>query len=187
MLVYNYHPQTGDYTGASEADESPRQPGVFLVPAFATMSEPPAPMTGYRIVFADDAWGYVPIGEDSAPTPEPVPSEEMVINERERRLALGFDYDFTGDRGVHRIGTTERDLKGWDEVTKVAQAALLLGLPNQEIEITTDTGPVTVTAQEWQHVLLAAAAVRQPIFKASFDLQAMDPIPLDFHDDAYWP
>lgn len=111
---------------------------------------------------------------------------ERVQLERTRRLALGFNYDFTDGRGVHRIGTTEDDLKGWDEVTTVANALIATGSPSGTIAIVTDTGPVTVTAMEWQAVLVAAAAFRQPIWAASFSLQALDPIPADFRDDDWW-
>ena len=107
--------------------------------------------------------------------------------ERTRRLRLGFDYDFQDARGVHRIGTTDSDMDGWDEVTTVAQAAILAGLPTMAINIVTDTGPVTVTAMEWQSILLAAGAARQPLWAASFALQALDPIPADYADDSRWP
>lgn len=116
----------------------------------------------------------------------PPVSADQVIAERERRLALGFDYDFGDGRGVHRIGTTAADLKGWDEVSKVAQAAINLGAPSTEIAIVTDTGPATVTALEWQMILAAAGAHRQPIWAASFVLQAMSPIPADYTNDSYW-
>lgn len=121
--------------------------------------------------------------------PEPVRPgrKEDVIAERARRLAAGFDYDFGDARGVHRIGTTEEDLRGWDEVSKGSSAAVALGMADSPIQIVTDTGPVTITAIEWQMILLAAAAARQPIWAASFALQMADPIPSDFADDSYWP
>lgn len=109
-----------------------------------------------------------------------------VVAERARRLALGFDYDFGDSRGVHRIGQTAADLAGWSEVTTAAQTALNLG-DTTPIGIVTDTGPVAVTPLEWQAVLAAATTYRQPIWAASFALQAMDPIPVDFTDDSYWP
>lgn len=115
------------------------------------------------------------------------PTEADVIAERQRRLAEGFDFDFGGSRGIHHIGTTAEDLSGWDEVTKIASALLAVGKPDEPIAIVTATGPATVTAIEWQHVLLAAAAFRQPIFAASFALHAMTPIPDDFADDRHWP
>lgn len=114
------------------------------------------------------------------------PTEADVIAERERRLALGFDYDFGDDRGVHRIGTTKADMAGWDEVAKLAAAKIAKGEGSATILISTDTGPVLVTALEWQDILVAAGDVRQPLYQASFVLMAMDPIPTDYADDARW-
>jgi len=111
----------------------------------------------------------------------------LVLAERERRLSVGFDYDFGDARGVHHIATSEQDMRGWDEVTKIANAMLALNDQTSMISIVTSTGPVQVTAIEWQHVLVAAGDFRQPIWAASFALQAMDPIPADVTDDQYWP
>src|SRR5262245_26047355 len=94
-----------------------------------------------------------------------------VIAERERRLALGFTYDFGDARGVHRIATTDQDMKGWDEVSKIAGALIALSDGTTTIDIVTETGPAKVTALEWQQVLVAASAFRQPIWAASFTLQ----------------
>jgi hypothetical protein len=117
----------------------------------------------------------------------PAPTENDVIIERSRRLATGFDYHFGDARGVHRIGTTADDMKAWDEVTDAASAAITLGQTDKQIGIVTDTGPATITALEWQEILLAAADFRQPIWAASFTLQAMTPIPADYNADTYWP
>lgn len=113
-------------------------------------------------------------------------AEDQVIAERARRLAGGFDYDFGDARGVHRIGTTKADKEGWDEVTTFAQAAMALGQANAAIVIKTDTGGAQITAEEWMQILIAAAVFRQPIWQASFALQAMDPIPADYCDDGHW-
>ncbi|WP_439616672.1 DUF4376 domain-containing protein [Shinella sp.] len=118
----------------------------------------------------------------------PIPSEGEIVAERARRLALGFDYNFGDARGIHHIGTSEADMRKWlDEVTPISQALINAGMPSGEIGIFTDTGPVTVTASEWQAILLAAGQWRQPIYQASFALLTDDPIPYDFTDDAYWP
>lgn len=111
---------------------------------------------------------------------------EQVRAECARRLAAGFDYDFGDDRGVHRIGTTESDLKGWAEVTDIATAAISLGNSSAQITISTGTGVTSVTALEWQAILIAAGQFRQPLWAASFALQAMSPIPSDFAADSYW-
>lgn len=115
------------------------------------------------------------------------PTAADVVAERSRRLALGFDFDFGDARGVHRLGTSEQDLAGWREVTDLAGALLAMNLTTTPITIVTDTGPVQVTPGEWQAILIVAAAFRQPIWAASFTLQAMDPIPADFAADGYWP
>lgn len=134
---------------------------------------------------------------DTAP---PSPSQNDVIAERNRHLALGFDYTFPdipgeapGDpstpdpRGTHRFATTPSDMEGWEEVTLGANAAMAAGLPDTPFLVVTETGPLQITAAEWQQVLLAATAFRQPIWLASFNLQAMDPIPADLTDDQWWP
>jgi hypothetical protein len=135
--------------------------------------------TGAKI---GDAWD----GQNFTSPPAPAPTVSNVITERQRRLAAGFDYDFADARGVHKVGTTDADMVGWDEVSKAASALVALGLPDQAISIVTDTGPCNVTAIEWQSVLVAAMQFRQPIFAASFVLQYSDPIPQDYADDGHW-
>ena len=112
---------------------------------------------------------------------------EQVQAERRRRLAVGFDYDFGDARGVHRIATTEKDMEGWAEVTQWATAMILKGTSDETQLISTETGSTTVTALEWQEVLAAASTFRQPIWQASFVLQAMDPTPQNYADGSHWP
>lgn len=116
----------------------------------------------------------------------PVASVDDVVAERGRRLSLGFDFDFGDDRGVHRIGTTPEDMAGWYEVAKASAAMIAIGIPSAEFAIVTNTGPATVTALEFQSILVAAAVAWQPIWGASFALQAMTPIPSDYRSDSYW-
>lgn len=123
--------------------------------------------------------------EIAAYTP-PAPMARDVLAERARRLSLGFDFDFGDARGLHHIGTTEADMRGWDEVSKLASALIALNDTETTITIVTNTGAADVTALEWQTILVAAAQFRQPIWAASFALQAADPIPADFTDDKYW-
>ena len=40
-LVYNYHPIDFTYMSQSTADESPLEPGVYLIPANSTITSPP--------------------------------------------------------------------------------------------------------------------------------------------------
>lgn len=58
-IVYFYDRETGELCGAQPARESPLEPGVFLVPAFATLTPPPALKKGFARCFRDGAWVYV--------------------------------------------------------------------------------------------------------------------------------
>jgi hypothetical protein len=57
MLVYHYDAATGEYLGTTMAQESPLETGVFLVPAYATVTAPPEATTGYACVWDGSAWG----------------------------------------------------------------------------------------------------------------------------------
>lgn len=118
--------------------------------------------------------------------PGPLVTIANVVAERDRRLSLGFDFDFGDERGVHHIGTTPDDMIGWNAVTVAANAIIATRMRPAAIDILTETGPATVTAMEWQQVLLAATAAQQPIWHASFALSAMSPIPANFRNDAHW-
>jgi len=59
MYVFNYHPVTGEFMSASIADESPLEPGVFLIPAHATKFPPPTSSDPLQTpVFRNGAWGF---------------------------------------------------------------------------------------------------------------------------------
>ena len=60
MRIYNYDSATGEYLGAIEADESPLEPGVYLVPANATVKPAPALKPGEAAVFDGEIWSVVP-------------------------------------------------------------------------------------------------------------------------------
>jgi len=72
MKVFNYG-LDGIYLGESEADESPLEPGVFLIPGSATEIEPPIVESGFTPVFNGVAWEVKDISlEQTEPITEPV-------------------------------------------------------------------------------------------------------------------
>lgn len=109
-----------------------------------------------------------------------------VIAERDRRLAKGVEFIFQDARGKHRFGATDSDMAGWSEVSEIANALIKTGQPGGEITISTETGIVKVTANEWQDIVLAIGEFRQPILVRSFELSSMTSIPTDFAVDARW-
>lgn len=131
---------------------------------------------------------WLEAGNTTEPEAQPTPTAADLERVRNQKLAAGFDYDFGDVRGVHRIGTTEADMVGWDEVSKGAQAAINTGQPDTPFTILTDTGPVDVTAMEWQRILAGATAFRQPIWLVSFAIAADMPATLaELQADPRWP
>ena len=63
QTVYNYDPRTRIYTGASQADESPLEPGVFLIPAHATSQPPPGWIKAEGAAIPHDAYAALMAGK----------------------------------------------------------------------------------------------------------------------------
>jgi hypothetical protein len=70
MKTYSYAPDTGIFHAEGLADESPLEPGVFLIPAHATTIKPPKATLPKVAVFKDGEWV---IEELPPPPPEPEP------------------------------------------------------------------------------------------------------------------
>lgn len=84
MEIYHYHPSTGAFTANGEADESPLEPGVFMIPAHATDIAPPVAQPGYIRRFVAGVWGYAPEEKPTQePTPEPEPAVPDKISDRQ--------------------------------------------------------------------------------------------------------
>ncbi len=62
QTIYNYDPQTRVFTGASQTDESPLEPGVYLIPAHATTDAVPQAQEGQlaRWRVDDRMWEVIP-------------------------------------------------------------------------------------------------------------------------------
>ncbi|PXX36291.1 hypothetical protein [Thalassospira sp. 11-3] len=226
MKIYNYNAATGEFISQTDARESPREPGSYLIPANATTIAVPASSLAAGHVWKFDGAGWAqiedhrgdvfyrksdagsvtvnwlgPVGDeytslvpaspldswDGSAWVKPAPVVADAEAERDRRLALAsFTYDFGDARGVHTIGTDEKDMKAWmDEVMPIAQARLAIG-DAMPIDIVTNTGPVSVTPTEWMDIVNTGGAGRQAIWQYYFALIAMDPIPSDYRDDQYW-
>ena len=59
MNAYKYDSQTGEFLHEVQCQESPREPGKFLIPANATTVAPPEEQEGKAIVWDGSAWEYV--------------------------------------------------------------------------------------------------------------------------------
>lgn len=92
MKIHHFHPETLEYLGEGQADESPLESGVFLIPAHATETAPPAEVAGKTRHFEAGAWSLRDIPPPPAPpvkTPEEIAAEEAAAQAaREMEIAL---------------------------------------------------------------------------------------------------
>lgn len=58
MISYGFDSKTREYKGEINCQESPREPGKFLIPANATTVAPPEEQAGKARVWEGSAWGY---------------------------------------------------------------------------------------------------------------------------------
>lgn len=71
--VHHYHPETGLYTGTSDARPDPLDGNYWLCPASATFEEPPTPGQGQGVRRVLDRWELFDFPPAPAPAPAPSP------------------------------------------------------------------------------------------------------------------
>ena len=93
MKIFHYEPQSGILLGSGVADESPLEPGVYLIPGCATTAKPPALKAGQRAVFSGEAWTVEPIPPEPEPETEPpvlAALVELTLMERLNYLGISL-------------------------------------------------------------------------------------------------
>lgn len=63
MNIHHYCRETGIFLGSEPAQPDPLEVGVWIVPAHATLKEPPPQLPGHSIVFTKDSWEYKELPE----------------------------------------------------------------------------------------------------------------------------
>jgi len=61
MNIYNFDQITGEYLGKDVADESPLEPGIYLIPALSTLTSPPETAENEAAIFDrnSNSWSVV--------------------------------------------------------------------------------------------------------------------------------
>lgn len=137
MKIYNYNASTLEYTGESIADESPLEPGVFLIPAFSTPIKPLPATAGKMRLFVNGSWSKVDI-----PPPVVLPPPVARITALQGLLAidrsgLATSYDAWADDPARTFAERAfiNKAQDWrrDDAT-LAGAATALGLTDAQVD-----------------------------------------------------
>jgi hypothetical protein len=112
MKIYHYHPEHKHYLGSSDADPSPLEPGVYLIPAHATDTEPPEPQEGKVPLFNGTSWSIVDDHRGvyySIETQEeiqhqnPLTSPENATKQQPLKIPEGFYLEWNGSWELKEI------------------------------------------------------------------------------------
>jgi hypothetical protein len=123
MEIYNYHPLTKQFISQTIADESPLEPGVFLIPANCTMIAPPVFDAEKQIcTFENNKWTISDIPEPE-PEPEPEPKDYTAENQEALwQAATAYEQSYISGSAVGdlTIGVIQRlpksmEIKFWIE------------------------------------------------------------------------
>lgn len=101
MKIYHYSPIDGALLGSEDAFESPLEPGVYIVPAHATQSPPPAGFaSGSGCFFNGQTWIVKSLQAADEPlTSEPLTDSELVaaVKVRAKQLLIESDWSCMQD------------------------------------------------------------------------------------------
>jgi hypothetical protein len=129
MKIYHYHPEYKIYLGSSDADPSPLEPGVFLIPAYATELGPPTcteckvpVFNGTSWDIADDCRGtyYSTTTQEEIKHTDPLTSPENATKEQPPEVPEGYVLEWND-------GWTTKEIPPAPELTpqqKLNQAGL---------------------------------------------------------------
>jgi hypothetical protein len=144
MNIYHYHPETKQFIASGVADQSPLEPGVWLIPAYATNVEPPEAQEGKTIHCLGGEWVYQDVVVEVSEVPTP-PTLAEIVSEKWNSIKAKRD-SLRFDGGVKVNGHWFKS-----NITAIAEynSILHLGLPDNYVLRpnwrTMDNGEVAMT------------------------------------------
>jgi hypothetical protein len=130
MKIFHFHSATGVYLGEGTADESPLEPGVWLIPANATATTPPQPGDGEQVLMVEGNWQVVAIPQPE-PEPEPEPEIEPEVDVLQlARLSRAAAFRDKSDPLFFKAQRGEATIEEWQ--AKVAEIRSLYPYPDDQ-------------------------------------------------------
>lgn len=173
----------GRFTGSAVADQSPLEPGVYLIPAGCVEVAPPQIEEGFFAQWADGEWIVEaelepePDVQPERAKPGPATQQHVRFEAGRRIAALGAEYT-PEERETWPVQVSEAKAIMADAA---ALAPLLSAIATARVV------PIEAMAQVVLTKAQQLAAATGAILAAQAVLLAQEPIPDDYADDKYWP
>lgn len=103
MRIYYYGSATGIFMGSGEAEPDPMEDGKYLIPANATLIEPPEIPNGKRAVYRGGAWELEDIPLPPS-TPEPTLDELKAAKVAEFTARASVELGATDYKVLRQLG-----------------------------------------------------------------------------------
>lgn len=140
--------QNGKFIGATTADESPLEPGVFLIPAGAVDVDPPVVPSGYYAVWNGEGFDFVLTAVEE--TIEQTPTAEQILaTKKAERQAIVDAITVTTSTGKTFDGNEDAIRR----MTSAIMAAGILGVTSTDNWVLANNTPTTVTLDELKEAL----------------------------------
>lgn len=156
MQAYSFEPSTGLYTGPVDVDSSPMEPGVFLLPAFATFVEPPATGANQVAHFNRETqeWGVIDVQPaDDAPAVEFHSVDQRnaalkaVVTAHSNTVAVAYGFDDMADAVSYAEEDTVPAYQKLGRALRAWRSVLWNAFDSKLAEINAGVAPVP-TAEE---------------------------------------
>ena len=116
MKIYNYHQDHKTYLGSSNADESPLEPGAFIIPAHATTAQPPKCDNNQIQIFNGSSWEikenccgtyYSTITQEKIEHQNPLEPPENATKQQPLEVPEGYDLEWNDQWELKEIPIPE--------------------------------------------------------------------------------
>ena len=134
--------------------------------------------------------GYTHNGDGTFSAPPPAPITKNQVNiERDRRINLPVTVTVSAGEAEQKIFKIDMANGGRQNISDMALMAVVkngAGLTDPFIFRDADNIDQTLSNNEVIEMGMQAAAAYDAIFKKSWALKALDPIPTNYADDSHW-
>lgn len=134
MKIVSQLDADGYFVGEATADESPLEPGVFLIPGGAVDTEPPKEFPGQRCKWTGSKWAYEDIpAPPPPPEPAPFPTPQEICKAKAKYLLAESDWSQLPD-----VALTLKNVAAFTDYRAELRALMMSPVDNPVWPVTPD-------------------------------------------------